>query len=155
MIYILSGKKGSGKTTALHNFSKNKIGMGGILSPEINGERFFLDVSSGKTIPMETNGTETELFLMGRFNFRASAFEEAEKIILKSISENKVTVIDEVGPLEIRLHKGFDDLLKKIFCKNADLIVVVRIGLTDEFLAKYDPPQYQFITKDNLLATVF
>lgn len=132
-IFILNRPKGSGKTTALEKWAKGRLDVLGILSPVINGKRYFRDIRSGELFPMEADGSEVEVLEVGRFRFSRAAFEKAIRLLRASASEPGWLVIDETGPLEIR-GAGFHDILKEILeVRSFPLLIVVREGLENEW----------------------
>ena len=73
-IYILKGAIGSGKTTYLINYCRQK-NVGGVLSPHINGKRHFLNIKNQEMKMMEASEKEIEALNIGRYKFSAKAFE--------------------------------------------------------------------------------
>lgn len=128
-IYILTGPIQSGKTTALYNWSANRNDVYGILTPVINGKRFFMNVHTKEQFPMEATDDEKETLSVGRYTFSKTAFEKATGILSDAISINEWLIIDEIGPLELE-GKGFYTVLKEInSLTDTKLILVVREGL--------------------------
>ncbi len=88
VIYILTGKIQSGKTSALIKWSAGKTDIFGILTPVIDGRRFFMDAHSRIQFRMEAGETEKAILSIGRYNFSKAAFEHAAEIIRQSINKN-------------------------------------------------------------------
>jgi nucleoside-triphosphatase THEP1 len=139
IIYILTGLQGTAKTTRLEAWCDKRSGIAGILSPVINGKRYFKSISNGETKLMEATADEKEVQKVGRFIFSSTAFNWAENVIYNAISNNaKLIIIDEIGPLEL-MGNGFHLLLERLV--NADiknLLLVIRVSKLEEVMAKYN-----------------
>jgi nucleoside-triphosphatase len=135
-IYILRGTIGSGKTTYLMNYCRQK-NVGGVLSPVIDSRRYFLNIENKEKKLMEASKEETESLTIGRYKFSAKAFEWANKILIDGMNKNYETIIiDEIGPLELQ-GKGFAETLKFFLSRNGikpDLLLVVRENLVKDVL---------------------
>jgi len=150
VIYILTGKIQSGKTSALIKWSAGKTGVFGILTPVMDGCRFFMDAHSRIQFRMEAGETEKAILSTGRYNFSKAAFEHAAEIIRQSINKNGWLVIDEIGPLELR-KKGFHRVIKESLKNHrAKLLFVIRENLVGEVTELFELKQYEIITKENL-----
>lgn len=141
-IYILTGEKGSGKTTKLHAFLKTKSDYGGILSPIVDGERTFLNLAKNQYFPMKASADEARL-VVGSFQFSLTAFITAGKILSKAWrAKTKWWVLDEIGPLEMQ-GKGFDLVFESLLTKPwevspKNLILVVRKGMEENVMKRYE-----------------
>jgi nucleoside-triphosphatase THEP1 len=136
-IYVLSAPIRSGKTTMLLNWSAGKEDVFGILTPDINGKRVFMDVHTRETFHMEAQQGEVALNI-GRFSFSKSSFSKAISIIRHSIRKDGWLIIDEIGPLEMA-GQGFHDLLKEVLENRQNkLLIVVREPLTDEVIKRFE-----------------
>ena len=112
-IIILTGPVHSGKTTLLKQWTASQKNAAGILTPVINDERFFYDIQTGESFPMNAAPDEKEILQVGRFNFSKTNFEKAANIIIRSCDKKEFDhiVVDEIGPLELVQQKGFYDVL--------------------------------------------
>jgi molybdenum cofactor guanylyltransferase len=139
-IHILTGKTGSGKTTGLRewvNKYKHYVPVSGLLSPVINGKRFFEDVSSGELFPMES--ADTDAVKVGRYSFSPDAFNKAGSILNKSLTgKDQWVIVDEFGKLELE-NKGLDPFISPLIKSQDDtnLLLVIRESLVNDFLKKY------------------
>ena len=150
VIYILTGKIQSGKTSALIKWSAGKTDIFGILTPVIDGRRFFMDAHSRIQFRMEAGETEKAILSIGRYNFSKAAFEQAAEIIRQSINKNGGLVIDEIGPLELR-KKGFHPVIRESLKNHtAKLLFVIRENLVGEVTELFELKEYEIITKENL-----
>jgi nucleoside-triphosphatase THEP1 len=154
---ILTGKIGSGKTTALYEWIKDKSGCDGILTRVINEQRFFHFIKSKAMRALETTGksNETSSIKVGKYNFDEQVFGEARNYLEDAVKlKPDVLIVDEAGPLELQ-GKGFEPSLSRILellDKNElkHLLIVVRESLLNEFIRHYkiDPKTVNIITKE-------
>ncbi len=138
-IFILTGKIRSGKTTAVAEWSKMK-NAGGVLQPVINGERFFIDLFSGKKIKMNAENNE-ESISIGEYVFSASAFSQARNVLSDSFYSGAEWIIaDEFGKLEMKdsgLEPAVSELLLKVKnTREKKLLIIIRDYLVNDFLDK-------------------
>jgi nucleoside-triphosphatase THEP1 len=149
-IYILTGAVRTGKTTALVNWCAGKKDVSGILTPVINGRRFFMDAFTKEQFAMEADNAEKEILSIGRFHFSKTAFEKAIQIIRQSVGQPGWLLIDEIGPLELR-GEGFYHITKEVLKSHSyKLISVVREGLTDKVGECFQLSDFTIITKEKL-----
>ncbi len=137
-IFLLCAPVGSGKTTILHKFCSPE-NCSGILSPKIEGVRYFQNIANGELIKMDADSG----IQIGKHTFSEEAFKRAEKILEDEISSDKEwLIIDEIGPLEIRKNAGFYEILSKILRSNytgqIKILIVVRDFLAQEFIQKFE-----------------
>lgn len=131
MIYIFTAPIGSGKTTALQLWAKKSNEVHGILTPDVNGKRVFMNAHTKEQFPMEASADEKKISV-GRFAFSKTNFEKANQIIRNAINKDGWLVIDEIGPLELR-GEGFHDVLKEVLAeRNNNILLVVREGLAEK-----------------------
>lgn len=135
-IIILTGEIQTGKTTTLFNWVKDRKDIAGVLTPVVEGKRFFYSIPNAAYYNMEVAENETEVLQVGRFLFSATQFEKTNNSILKWLSEPhwKYLVIDEIGPLELVQQKGLWTSLSSICETNFDktIILVVRKSLSGQ-----------------------
>ncbi len=134
-IIIFSRQIRSGKTTELLNWCSNQENVSGILMPDINGKRKFLDIKNQIYFDAECtdpSDAHQALIQVGRFFFYKPAFEKANAILLKALVQKPSwIVIDEIGKLEIE-NMGLYFSVKKIitsYYSNAwpfKLLIVMR-----------------------------
>ncbi len=147
-VYILTGPIQSGKTTALQKWCETRIDVSGIVSPVINGSRYFFDIASSTTFYMEANDNEKEILAIGRFYFSKKAFKKAINTLTQA--NNKYIIVDEVGPLELK-KQGFYEVLNKIILSGKfTCILVVRDGLVEEVIQHFGISNAEIISKDDL-----
>lgn len=132
-IYIYSAPIHSGKTTALVNWISNRKDVGGILSPVVEGQRVFMNVADKKIFSMLAASDESKTIEVGRYKFSFSAFEKSSEIIIDAAKNYSITIIDEIGPLELR-GEGFASALKSVLAHNnkGTMILTVRDFLVND-----------------------
>lgn len=132
MIYILTGPIRSGKTTALLKWIKEKKDAAGILTPDVDGIRHFMNIANHQFFKMEASANE-EKIVVGRFAFSKINFEKANAILLEAVACRGWLVLDEAGPLELN-GEGFYNSIKKIMDSGKEKILfVVREELVEKF----------------------
>jgi nucleoside-triphosphatase THEP1 len=125
-VYILSAPIHSGKTTSLVKWSDQRTDVFGILTPDVNGKRVFMNAHNRQLFLMEAKEGEPETLTVGRFTFSKTNFDKASQIIRKNIEKKGWLVIDEIGPLELR-GEGFSEILKEVLEKRKhNILLVVR-----------------------------
>jgi nucleoside-triphosphatase THEP1/ABC-type thiamin/hydroxymethylpyrimidine transport system permease subunit len=132
-LYILTGPVQTGKTTRLREWAKDRTDVFGILSPVIGGKRFFLDLKTKQTFPMEAAAGESAV-AVGKYRFSAGAFQRAKSILNAASGEKEGwIVVDEIGPLELD-GKGFSDDIHAMLRNRSEqqkLIFVIREGILE------------------------
>lgn len=125
-IVLLSGDTRSGKTTALAKWASSRNDVAGILTPVIDGSRFFKTVPGWETFPMEATDGEACLEV-GRYRFSAAGFAKACSLLAVMLSNPlyKYVIADEIGPLELDQQKGFWPLLEQIMKQKFSVIPVL------------------------------
>jgi len=137
-LYILTGDTGTGKTTRLMQWCKQQANITGIVTPVIDGKRFFYDITTEEKRMMEAVADETDVQAVGKYLFSSRAFMWAESMLHLAItSAPDYIVIDEIGPLEL-LEKGFNNILKELLQSDIrKIILVVRRSKVEEVIAAY------------------
>jgi len=133
-IYIFSGAIGSGKTTALVNWSAARKDVHGILTPRVMNKRVFMDAKSREQFAMEAFTEDRTILKVGHFIFSYDAFLKASNIIRDAIEKRNWLIIDEIGPLELR-NEGFATVLNEVIHSSnneQNILLVVREGLSQE-----------------------
>lgn len=156
MINIITGKIRSGKTTKLSSlFEKDKKGDGFACIKMFKNEKFIgyniAHLQTKKSIPFAyfkkyTTENWNEKFQFSRFSFSKEGFEFADKIINSAI-ENDIEPIflDEIGPVEILLKKGFYRIIKKILNSKKECFITVRDDMIDEFVEEFGVDEFNVI----------
>ena len=143
-VLILSGPVHSGKTTYLQAWLNVNQALG-ILSPKIDGTRYFEEIGSGETFPMEAISEQEPSFEVGRYRFSLEAFLKAENSLIEAFDKEGWLVIDEIGPLELK-DKGFSAVLRRALqIPTKKILLVVREELVDEVVKKFGIVNYEII----------
>lgn len=142
-VFIYTGEKGVGKSTYLQEIFLRKQNVCGILQPRINGIKYLVDVVSGekRKLELENQTEEEKIITIGNYIFSEETFLWGQQILIDAIqSTNRLIIIDEIGPLELR-GSGLEPLLSQIISKaiteEKKLILVVRPKLVEEVKEKY------------------
>jgi len=136
-IIIFTGPVHAGKTTALMHWCERRQDIGGILTPVINGKRFFWDNAAKEFFAMEAD-EEEEKIAVGKYQFRKAGFEKAIQRI-KQNTYKPWLVIDEIGPLELR-GEGFAGVLKEVLEKQngrQTILLVAREQILNEVIQQF------------------
>lgn len=159
MVTIITGDRGSGKTTWLLkqiNSLKKSGKIGGILTPAVFKPSSYektdsilvktgfdaLDISTGKRWPLGRTDGSLEGPAFGPFQFSTAGFERAiDSVTLALTRPNDFIVLDEIGPLELHKHKGFFKLLPRLshIPGNVTLLLVIRRSLIETAAAEIFP----------------
>lgn len=138
-VVILNGSMQIGKTTSLVIWSQGRSDVSGILTPVIDGKRFFMNAKTREVFPMEAAQGESQVLIVGRYAFSKKGFDKAIEVIKEGINKQGWLVIDEIGPMELG-GEGFDQILQEILEKRNGIqtvLLVVRDGLAEEVKEKY------------------
>ncbi len=142
-LFILTGPIHSGKTSLLVRTCADLTGQGlslnGLLSRAYFEEDSFrgyngYDLHTGVTFPLIRIIGEPEWDHIGRFYFLPEGMKQAEDSIL-AIETSRLTVIDEMGPLELA-GRGFWRPFLKLQKLGQPMLVVVREKLLASLTAK-------------------
>jgi nucleoside-triphosphatase len=138
-VVLLNGAKQTGKTTSLVIWSQGRTDVSGILTPAIDGKRFFMNAKTREVFPMEAVQGESQVMIVGKYAFSKKGFDRAVEIIKEGIKQDGWLVIDEIGPMELR-GEGFDQVLQEVLEERAgkqSTLLVVREGLAEDVKRKY------------------
>lgn len=129
---IITGKKGSGKTTTiLKLYGKEK----GFVTVHRGEEYFLLNLSSGEETLLLSPHPKFPV-LWKRWYVNESAFLAAVSSLLEE--REGVVVVDEVGQMEIE-GKGFAPFLEKVKDRDITLVLGVRDSLVEDVKNRFFP----------------
>ncbi|MDH5806329.1 MAG: NTPase [Candidatus Methanomethylicaceae archaeon] len=142
---FITGRPGVGKSTVLKEvitiLKNNGFKIGGITCPEIrkNGKRIGFEIidiaSNNKGILASMDFFKGPM--VGKYYVN---LEDLEKIaipaIKKSIEELDLTVIDEIGPMELK-SKKFYELIMDILKSNKSIIAIIHKSLVKNFSIEF------------------
>ena len=123
-LYILTAPIQSGKTSSLVKWSESRKDVYGILTPDVDGKRIFMNAHTRQLFLMEAKEGEVETFTVGKFIFSKTNFDRAIQIIQDGMDKPGWLVIDEIGPLELK-GEGFSNVLKEVLAKRKHTILLV------------------------------
>jgi nucleoside-triphosphatase THEP1 len=141
-IFIFSGEIHSGKTTSLLKWIDHKADVTGVLTPVIDGKRFFVDIQTGEKFEMEAAIDEEKFITIGKHRFSERNFDKAKLIVRNAMQNTGWLVIDEIGPLEIR-GEGFSAILNDLLQNQnnkQNILLVVRKGIVADVISKFHIP---------------
>lgn len=131
MIYLLTGPIRSGKTTALMQWASSLKDVSGILTPDLNGKRQFLNLANSEYFHMKAIDGEAEITI-GRFAFSKKNFEKANGIIKSATDCKGWLILDEIGPLELNINGFYSSLIHIFKNRNEKMLFVVRESLVEK-----------------------
>jgi nucleoside-triphosphatase THEP1 len=147
-VFILSGEKGSGKTSLLlellPELTVNKISTGGILQLGLwkEGTRYgydLLNIESGTVVPLCRTDAPDSGITAGPFKFFPEAFRLGRTALSPSaVAKCDVVIIDEIGPLEFGGNGWADSLAEILQCYFGTIIIVVRSSSIDDIIKKFN-----------------
>lgn len=125
--FLVTGPINSGKTTRLIEWCKNRNDVHGILTPKINGRRFFMDAYTGEKFEMDAAENEVDVLRVGKYVFSIEAFNRAREIVkIAGKQKNVWLIIDEIGQLELK-GEGFNSELKNLLLTKDDSLLVILV----------------------------
>ena len=139
-IIIFSKPIHSGKTTQLMHWCKMQKTCGGILMPDVDGQRKMFDIDKKSYFKLECKSpisSNEKTIEIGKYLFYQSAFDTANQVITEALSAvTEFIVIDEVGMLEIN-QKGFYTSVKQLtdISNAGNLKSKVILAVRDVFVA--------------------
>ena len=143
-IYIYTGEKGIGKSTLLQKLFLKKENVCGIIQPRSEGIKYLVDIESGEKRKLELDAKESEAgtISIGNYLFSEETFLWGQQKLNDAVtSTNKLLIVDEIGPLELR-GSGLEPDLTKIISSSIDLkiklLLVVRPALIELVIANYN-----------------
>ncbi len=147
-IFIISGKRGEGKSTFVSNVNRilrsSGVDTGGLIAPAYfeKGIRTGYMARSaggeGLDVLLCSQVKSPDKELPGSYQFKNKAIEYGEELLSPARNKNRrLVIIDEVGPYELK-GMGWDNALEKILSgSQCNLLLVVRESLTDRVIDKY------------------
>jgi len=147
----VTGEKQSGKTTRLLNAIQNRDDVYGMLTPDVDGKRFFMNVRTKELWPMEAAEAEANVLTIGKYRFSKAAFQKAISVLeAEANQQNGWLIVDELGPLELK-KSGFYNTVRDLLNTNTPLkiILVIRQSLLGEMTELFGISNYAVV--DNAL----
>lgn len=145
-ILLFSRPIRSGKTTEIEDWISNKIGVGGVLMPDVEGFRLIKSLRSGESMQAQiltADYLEDSVIKIGSFVFSKAAFSFGKSVLIKELELlPEVLIIDEIGKLELKGLGFYDELQLAIptysdISTHKTLLLVVREELLSEIIAQF------------------
>ena len=160
MIYFVSGKRDSGKTTRCHSLywklhgDKDNSPFGIISRKVFSADGLFLGYDihiTGTTVSrplaLTTPPINSPSFQHGRFHFIQHGFDFAKQVILQALHDDrKQLLLDEIGILEVN-GKGFAETLRILLKeKHRDLYLGARTKHIPEIVTAFTISEYTILS---------
>lgn len=144
-LFIISGPVAGGKTTYARKLVtmlvENDIDVSGILTERIMSNNKttgydILDIKSSKRAIFLRAGREMGPEKTGRYSIHPAGLQMGKNILCNE-KQGQVTVIDEVGKMELE-GRGWAQCLQPLFNNSDNIIIItVRDSLTDQVMNKW------------------
>ncbi|MBT3272607.1 MAG: hypothetical protein HN368_05600 [Spirochaetales bacterium] len=128
---LLTGARGIGKTTLCLEIVNSETGFAGLLSPPLfndSGEKCgFSGRCIGSEFSWEFGRVDRDLYgpRIGKYSLSRTGIERAILCVKLSLNQlEKITIIDEIGPLELRKGEGLAPLLPCLAAAGPLLLVI-------------------------------
>lgn len=157
-IYIISGKKGEGKTRFIKElieyFKENKLSFGGIISEkQVQNEDCvayeIVDVESEHKAQFLVKGDIEGCEKIMKFSILSEGLEFGNAIIKAAIENKNIIIIDEVGLMELQNRGWYQSIgnIKKL--QNKIFIITARDIFVDELIEKFQWKSSRIINISN------
>ena len=144
---ILTGKRGSGKSTMVLNLASElqaeSFSVAGIAAREVIEEEkrtgySLRDLSTGEEVPYATRTGESHQDNPIPFTFSKAGYEFGNMVLKKPIAlESDLLILDEMGPLELK-GEGWAVTFSKILqIRLGPTLIVVRPSLVESIIHQY------------------
>lgn len=137
---VLTGRPGVGKTTiflsAVNEAKRKGYVVGGIVCPEIREHGIrrgfkIVDLLTGEEELLAHKELIRSGLRIGRYLVNPTAGVFGFKAILRALKEADLIAIDEVGPMELRLHDLRSAIIKTLSQGRKPVFAVVHYRLSD------------------------
>jgi molybdopterin-guanine dinucleotide biosynthesis protein A/nucleoside-triphosphatase THEP1 len=125
------------------NWIAGQKDVGGILTPDVNGQRMLYDINQGDYYPLQVTNKENAIQI-GRFSFDQSIFHLAQQILLESMNQqHEWVIVDEIGRLEMDKQSGLEPAVSAVIknaktkASNTKLLLVIRDYLLNDAIQYY------------------
>lgn len=159
MIYLVSGKRNSGKTSYLKDLVETLDACDGVLSVKKFRKDIFLgydlyhianqDHYSYIALADQTAVDLEQDYFLGKFVFKAQGIERGKAILKRAMTLGVDVVIDEIAQMELQGQIFYDEVCRGVALQKEgcswDLYLVVRDGLLEDLVEKFDIKSYKLI----------
>ncbi len=148
--FLFTGEKNSGKSTSVHEMSKNSgFSCGGVISLPVvkDGKKIgmnAIDIMTNKAKELARMEDDFEGIVVGKYKISGEGIKHGENAICRAVGNCKLVIIDEIGPLEMG-GGGLINAAEYAFESDSNIFIVVRSGLKDEFIEKYGRYEFNII----------
>jgi nucleoside-triphosphatase THEP1 len=159
-VFIISGKKGEGKTSLAGQLAgmlrENTYRVGGILTERVmvKGKTVgydLIDIESMKRVKFLRTSRNDKMEKIGSYSIFPAALDLGRKILCGR-STGTITVIDEVGRLELN-KGGWADCLSLLLKRNEGIIILTaRDTFLEKVINKWNLSNYRVINASALSA---
>jgi len=150
MVYLLSQPVNSGKTTQLLHWVKETPSVAGILAPDIENQRWLMDITSQecRKLSLDITANLDKAIIIGRYAFNADTFAWARKNLKKAFLERpRWLVFDEIGYLELS-GSGLEPMVRTLLEKNRKSLCTSFLWVVRDQLRSDIIDLYQLSTKE-------
>ena len=131
MKILITGLPGIGKTTLckrLYERLKTKYKVGGIISVEMRKgsvrEGFkMINLENGEELLLAKKGLKSK-YRIGSYGVLVENVDKISDVIKKSVETNDITIIDEIGPMEL-LSEKFSKTIMDVFTLDKNIIATI------------------------------
>jgi len=164
MIYIVTGKRNSGKTTYIKKMIENNKTLDGVISVKCFLEGIFqgydlYHIQTGRQYPFlrlaANGGNDPNALTVGQFAFRAEGIAFGKHLLQEAFSKDGDVVIDEIAQMELRGGVFYEDVKQAVALHDKrdgqikNLYLVVREELVKEVIQQFDITAYEVIDVEN------
>lgn len=145
-IFIITGEIDQGKTTFVREliriFKEKNIRVGGIYSAKIIENKTIIgydvvDIKTGDNTPFLRVTNQENLDKIGKYSIFPEGLQKGiDSLKVSNCIDNQITVIDEVGFLELENRGWSDSIHNLIKSSDTNLILVIRENFTEKLIQK-------------------
>ncbi len=164
MIYIVTGKRNSGKTTYIKKMIEVNKKLDGVISVKCFLEGIFqgydlYHIQTGQHHPflrfLANGGNDPNALAVGQFAFKPEGIAFGKNLLQEAFSKEGDVVIDEIAQMELRGQVFYEDVKQAVAVHDKqdgqikNLYLVVRQALVKDVIQRFDITAYEVIDVDN------
>lgn len=144
-IIVLTGRPGIGKTTiflsVVENAKSRGYSVGGIICPEIREGKTrkgfkIIDILTGEEELLAHKDLIPDGPRVGKYVVNPRAGEFGSRAILRALNEADLIAIDEIGPMELKLHELRNTIINALSQNRKPILAVVHYKLSDRAILR-------------------